>query len=70
MFLNDIFNTARHALFELDLITFSVTTLATGFVNQVLSQFQTIRPFYPQDATLWVCHIPLLLSFWVPHSSV
>lgn len=42
-------------LFELDLLPFFVSLLATAFVNLVLKQYQTIRPFYPSDATLWVC---------------
>lgn len=41
-------------LFELELIVFLVTLLLTGYTNLILSQDQTIRPFYPHDATLWV----------------
>lgn len=47
-------NTALYTVFiELDLIIFFVTILATGFVSLILSANQTIRPFFPQDATLW-----------------
>jgi len=42
------------ALFELDLAVFFGATLATGYVNLILGQYQTIRPFFPTDATLWV----------------
>lgn len=47
-------NTALNTVFiELDLIIFFATGLATGFVSLILSTNQTIRPFFPQDATVW-----------------
>lgn len=52
--LGTMLNMVNTLLFELDLIVVVVTLLSTGFVNIVLSKSQTIRPFYPQDATLWV----------------
>ncbi|CAN8069302.1 unnamed protein product [Agarophyton chilense] len=41
------------ALFDVELGVFVVTLLLTGYANLVLSDNQTVRPFYPHDASLW-----------------
>lgn len=40
-------------LLDHGLIIFFVTGLLTGLVSLILSAYQTNRPFFPQDATLW-----------------
>lgn len=54
-------------LLDHHLLIFLLTTLFTGFVSLILSSSQTVRPFFPQDASLWHVHthdtIPTALVF-------